>query len=148
MLPFITADHFRLLLDGTGKPFAEFMDRVLRATAAKLGVTPAQVHTNLRVNLADGGVDTQIDQGNDPEGHLAGGPGGIQPAHPPGAGAGRRLLGVFLQALVRPRARAERPRHRGPRTHRAGRSKERAHPGRSRSMKAASKAKPAVRRSP
>ena len=72
MLPFISTDHFRLLLDGTGKPFAEFMDRVLRATAAKLGVAPAHVHTNLRVNLADGGVDTQIDQGNDPEGHLAG----------------------------------------------------------------------------
>jgi hypothetical protein len=72
MLPFITADHFRLLLDGTGKPFAEFMDRVLRASAAKLGIAPAHVHTNLRVNLGDGGVDTQIDQANDPEGHLAG----------------------------------------------------------------------------
>jgi hypothetical protein len=72
MLPFITADHFRLLFDGTGKPFAEFMDRLLCAAAAKLGVAPTQVHTNLRVNLADGGVDTQVDQGNDPEGRLAG----------------------------------------------------------------------------
>jgi hypothetical protein len=24
MLPFITADHFRMLLDGTGKPFAPY----------------------------------------------------------------------------------------------------------------------------
>jgi hypothetical protein len=72
MLPFITADHFRLFLDGTGKPFTGFMDSLLRATAAKLGVVPADVHTNLRVNIPDGGVDTQIDQGNDPEGRLAG----------------------------------------------------------------------------
>jgi hypothetical protein len=72
VLPFITPDHFRFFLDGTGKPFAQFMDGVLRTTAAKLGIPPSAVHTNLRVNLPDGGVDSQIDQGNDPEGRLAG----------------------------------------------------------------------------
>jgi hypothetical protein len=72
MMLFITSDHLRLLLDGTGKPFTEFMDTVLRATAGKLGIPPAAVHTNLRVNLGDGGVDTQIDLGNDPKGYLQG----------------------------------------------------------------------------
>lgn len=64
MLPFITADQFRIFLDGTGKPFTAFMDSILRAAAAKLGIAPTEVHTNLRVNLGDGGVDTQIDRGN------------------------------------------------------------------------------------
>ena len=68
----ITGDYFRFFLDGTGKAFTVFMDSVLRATAAKLGVPPSDVHTNLRTNLPDGGVDTQIDSGNDAAGYLTG----------------------------------------------------------------------------
>lgn len=65
MFLFIKADHFRLFLDGTGKPFTDFMDAILRAAAAKLSISPADVHTNLRTNLPDGGIDTQIDSGSD-----------------------------------------------------------------------------------
>ena len=68
----ITGDYFRFFLDGTGKAFTVFMDSVLRATAAKLGIPPSDVHTNLRTNLPDGGVDTQIDSGNDAAGYLTG----------------------------------------------------------------------------
>ena len=70
MLLFMSADRFRLFLDGTGKPFTEFMDSVLRANAAKLGIPPSDVHTNLRTNLPDGGVDSQIDSGDDLGGYL------------------------------------------------------------------------------
>jgi hypothetical protein len=66
MIPSITPDDFRLFLDGTGKPFTEFLDSVLRANAAKLSISPADVHTNIRVNVPDGGVDTQVASGNDP----------------------------------------------------------------------------------
>jgi hypothetical protein len=71
MLPFITADQFRLFLDGTGKPFTVFVDSVLRAAAARLGIPPSDVHTNVRTNLADGGVDTRIDSGNGSNVYLA-----------------------------------------------------------------------------
>ncbi len=72
MLPSVTADDFRIFLDGTGKPFTQFLDSVVRANAAKLSISPADVHTNIRVNVPDGGVDTQVDSGNDPEGRLLG----------------------------------------------------------------------------
>src|ERR1700733_11088917 len=68
----ITGEYFRFFLDSTGKAFTVFMDSLLRATSAKLGISPSDVHTNLRTNLADGGVDTQIDSGNDPTGYLTG----------------------------------------------------------------------------
>jgi len=71
MLPFITTDQFRLFPDGTGKPFTAFMESVLRAAAAKVGIPPAHVNTNLRTNLADGGVDTQFDSGNGANMYLA-----------------------------------------------------------------------------
>ena len=74
MFVFLTADHFRFFLDGTGTPFTGFMDALLRATAAKIGISPADVHTNLRTNLPDGGIDTQIDNGSgrDDSEYLAG----------------------------------------------------------------------------
>lgn len=72
MVPFITADHFHVFLDGTGKQFAAFVDSVIRAASAKSGLTPADVHTNLRVSVPDGGVDTQVDRGTERRGLLAG----------------------------------------------------------------------------
>jgi hypothetical protein len=72
MLPYINADHFTIFLDTTGKPFTQFMNSVLRASAAKLGIPPTDVHTNLRVSVPDGGIDSQIDKGaDDPNGYLA-----------------------------------------------------------------------------
>jgi hypothetical protein len=66
MLPFITADHFRFFLDGTGKPLAQFMDSVSRANTARLGILAADVNRNLRVHVHDGGIHGQIDRGDDP----------------------------------------------------------------------------------
>jgi hypothetical protein len=43
------------------------MDSVSSATAAKLGIPPADMHTNLRVNVRDGGVVSQIDRSDDPD---------------------------------------------------------------------------------
>jgi hypothetical protein len=54
MFAFISANEFRVFLDDTGKPFTAFMDSVLRPAATKLGCPPADVHTNLRTNLAKG----------------------------------------------------------------------------------------------
>jgi hypothetical protein len=68
----ITGEYFRFFLDGTGKAFTVFMDSLLRATSAKSSIPPSDVHTNLRTNLADGGVDTQIDSGNNSVGYLTG----------------------------------------------------------------------------
>ncbi|MHB8638735.1 MAG: hypothetical protein ACYDBL_02920 [Candidatus Acidiferrales bacterium] len=50
------------------------MDALLRATAATLSIPARDVHTNLRTNLSDGGIDTQIDSGSDLDrkGYLAG----------------------------------------------------------------------------
>jgi hypothetical protein len=72
MLPSVTAAEFRMFLDGTGKPFTELLDSVVRANAARLSISPADVHTNVRVNVQDGGVDTQVDNGSDPDGLLSG----------------------------------------------------------------------------
>jgi hypothetical protein len=71
MLPSITADHFNIFLDATGKAFKQFMNSVLRASAAKLGFPRTDMHTNPRVSVPDGGVDAQIDHGaDDPNGYL------------------------------------------------------------------------------
>ena len=63
MLPFITPENFRIFLDGTGKPFTQFVDSVVRASASMLNIPSPDVHTNVRVNVPDGGVDTQVDRG-------------------------------------------------------------------------------------
>jgi hypothetical protein len=47
--------------DGTGLPFAVFMNSLLRAAAAVAQIPHAAIHTTERTNLDDGGVDAQID---------------------------------------------------------------------------------------
>ena len=68
MLPVITAQNLFMLRDGTGKPFTQFMDSVLRASAARLGIRPGEVHTSLKTSVSDGGVDSQVDRGGDDPG--------------------------------------------------------------------------------
>jgi hypothetical protein len=50
-----------LLLKGAGgEPFAHFVDRLIRAEAFQGGLSQSEVRTQLRVNIKDGGVDTQV----------------------------------------------------------------------------------------
>src|ERR1700728_1449792 len=65
VLPSVSSDDLRIFLDGTGRAFVQFMDSVLRASAAKLRIPAADVHTNLKISVPDGGVDSQIDRGGD-----------------------------------------------------------------------------------
>jgi hypothetical protein len=44
-----------------GERFAHFMDRLIRAEAAGGGLPQAEIATQLRVNITDGGVDTEVD---------------------------------------------------------------------------------------
>jgi hypothetical protein len=60
----ITAENIRLLRDTTGKPFTLRMDSLIRASAGLLAIPAAEVWDNSRINLADGGVDTQVNQGS------------------------------------------------------------------------------------
>ena len=46
---------------GDGRVFTDLLDSLIRAHAHSALIPQADIHTNLRVNLADGGVDTQID---------------------------------------------------------------------------------------
>jgi hypothetical protein len=43
-----------------GEPFVHFMDRLIRAEAARGGLQQSAIATQLRVNIKDGGVDTQV----------------------------------------------------------------------------------------
>jgi hypothetical protein len=45
-----------------GERFAHFVDRLIRAEAAKGGLPQSEVRTQIRVNIKDGGVDTQVTQ--------------------------------------------------------------------------------------
>ena len=72
MLPILTADDLRVLLDGVGKGFTGFVDSVLRASAGKFGIPSVDVHTNIRGSVQDGGVDSQVERGaDDPDTRLA-----------------------------------------------------------------------------
>jgi hypothetical protein len=48
------------LKGGGGEPFVHFMDRLIRAAAACGGLAQSEVATQLRVNIKDGGVDTEV----------------------------------------------------------------------------------------
>jgi hypothetical protein len=70
MLTLDVQDVFALR-GGGGALFTAFVDTLIRATASRLPIRPVDIHTNMRVNIPDGGVDTQVDvSGNDPEGRL------------------------------------------------------------------------------
>jgi hypothetical protein len=60
----INAENIRLLRDTTGKPFTVRMDSLIRARTSLLRIPAADVWDNSRINLADGGVDTQVNRGS------------------------------------------------------------------------------------
>ncbi len=71
MFASITAADLSRFRDGSGNAFTQFVDGVIRAAAARLMIQPTDVHTNVRVNVRDGGVDTQVNTGaDDPAGRL------------------------------------------------------------------------------
>jgi len=45
---------------GGGERFAHFVDRLIRAEAARHGLPQSEVSTQLRVHIKDGGVDTEV----------------------------------------------------------------------------------------
>jgi hypothetical protein len=55
-----------------GEPFTIFVDRVLHAFGAVFGIPASEIVTSVRVNIADGGVDTEVRRGasGDPTGLL------------------------------------------------------------------------------
>jgi hypothetical protein len=55
-------DELLRLKGGGGEPFVHFVDQLIRAEAAKGGLSQSEVATQLRVNIKDGGVDTQVSQ--------------------------------------------------------------------------------------
>jgi hypothetical protein len=60
-----------------GVPFTAFVDGLIRVHAvARHGLLDSDVRTNIRVNIADGGVDTTVGHGitEDPTGWFTGGP--------------------------------------------------------------------------
>jgi len=70
----ISAEHIYLLRNSTGKPFTDLLDRLIRSSAATLGIPPPAVLDNPRTNYPDGGVDTQVTIGaqSDPRGYFSG----------------------------------------------------------------------------
>lgn len=59
----ITPQHIYALRNSTGKPFTDLLDRLIRSSAAILGIPPSDVLDNPRINYPDGGVDTQVNKG-------------------------------------------------------------------------------------
>jgi hypothetical protein len=51
---------FLLLRDGGGQPFTGFVDALIRAHGFVYGVGEAEILASLRTNIADGGVDTEV----------------------------------------------------------------------------------------
>lgn len=67
----ITAQHVYALRNSTGKPFTDLLDRLIRCSAATLGIQPSSVLDNPRTSYPDGGVDTQVTAStNDPRGYI------------------------------------------------------------------------------
>ena len=54
-------DIFTLRTPG-GDRFAEFVDALIRTEAYTRGLPLSEISTNLRTNLSDGGVDTEVRQ--------------------------------------------------------------------------------------
>src|SRR5216683_2105221 len=63
----IAAEHIYVLRNSTGKPFTDLLDRLIRCTAWTLGIPPSAVLDNPRTNHPDGGVDTQVTTGAQPD---------------------------------------------------------------------------------
>ena len=58
----IDATDFALLRGGGGQPFTAFVDSLIRSHALVNGISDASISTTLRVNVRDGGVDTQVSE--------------------------------------------------------------------------------------
>lgn len=56
----LTSADLLQLKEGGGEHFAHFMDRLIRAEAACGGLAQAEIATQRRVNIKDGGVDTEV----------------------------------------------------------------------------------------
>jgi hypothetical protein len=56
----ITPEHIYVLRNSTGKPFTDLLDRLIRSSAATLGILSSAILDNPRTNHPDGGVDTQV----------------------------------------------------------------------------------------
>jgi hypothetical protein len=56
----VNQKDFLLLRDAGGQLFTVFVDALLRAHGFVYGVGEAEILTSLRTNIADGGVDTEI----------------------------------------------------------------------------------------
>ncbi len=57
----LTPNDLAQLKGAGGERFAQFMDRLIRADAARAGVGQSKIATQLRANIKDGGVDSQVD---------------------------------------------------------------------------------------
>jgi hypothetical protein len=70
----IASEHIYVLRNSTGRPFTDLVDRLIRSSAATLGIASSAVLDNPRVNYSDGGVDTQVTIGaqSDPWGYFNG----------------------------------------------------------------------------
>ena len=56
----LNANDLHQLRGAGGQRFMEFVDRLIRAEAARGGLPQSEIQTQLRANIADGGVDTQV----------------------------------------------------------------------------------------
>lgn len=56
----IKPEDIYVLRNGTGRPFTDHMDSLLRSAASVLGIANEHISDNPRTNVADGGVDTEI----------------------------------------------------------------------------------------
>jgi len=63
----IAAEHIYVLRNSTGKPFTDLLDRLIRSSAGTLGIPSSAVLDNPRTNHPDGGVDTQVTIGAQPD---------------------------------------------------------------------------------
>lgn len=63
----IAAEHIYVLRNSTGKPFTDLLDRLIRSSAGTLGIPSSAVLDNPRTNYRDGGVDTQVTIGAQPD---------------------------------------------------------------------------------
>lgn len=58
----LNANDLHRLKGAGGEQFMHFVDRLIRATAAQGGLAQSEIQTQLRANIKDGGVDTQVKQ--------------------------------------------------------------------------------------
>jgi len=70
----IAAENIYLLRNSTGKPFTDLLNRLIRSSAAAIGIPSSAILDNPRTNYPDGGVDTQVKIGaqSDPWGYFDG----------------------------------------------------------------------------